>query len=64
MPWLPGCGENQRRHLLLAGDRRGGHRLYPEGSTMSILAGVGKDIDAQMVVDVRHMLTKAGYGPS
>jgi hypothetical protein len=25
---------------------------------------VGKDIDAQMVVDLRHMLTKAGYGPS
>jgi len=24
----------------------------------------GKDIDAQMVVDLRHMLTKAGYGPS
>jgi hypothetical protein len=31
---------------------------------MSILAGVAKDIDAQMVVDLRHMLTKAGYGPS
>jgi len=24
---------------------------------------VGKDIDAQMVVDLRRMLTKAGYGP-
>lgn len=23
----------------------------------------GKDIDAQMVVDLRRMLTKAGYGP-
>lgn len=23
----------------------------------------GKDIDDQMVVDLRHMLTKAGYGP-
>ena len=23
----------------------------------------GKDIDAQMVVDLRHMLSKAGYGP-
>ena len=25
---------------------------------------VGKDIDAQMVVDLRHMLTAAGYTPS
>ena len=25
---------------------------------------VGKDIDAQMVVDLRRMLSKAGYGPS
>jgi hypothetical protein len=25
---------------------------------------VGKDIDAQMVVDLRHLLTKAGYTPS
>ena len=25
---------------------------------------VGKDIDVQMVVDLRHMLAKAGYGPS
>ena len=25
---------------------------------------VGKDIDAQMVVDLRHMLTKVGYAPS
>ena len=25
---------------------------------------VGKDIDAQMVVDLRGMLSKAGYGPS
>ena len=25
---------------------------------------VGKDIDAQMVVDLRHMLAKAGYTPS
>ena len=24
---------------------------------------VGKDIDDQMVVDLRRMLTKAGYGP-
>ena len=24
---------------------------------------VGKDIDAQMVVDLRHMLSKAGYDP-
>jgi hypothetical protein len=23
----------------------------------------GKDIDDQMVTDLRHMLTKAGYGP-
>ncbi len=26
--------------------------------------GVGKDIDAQMVVDLRRMLSKAGYEPS
>ena len=25
---------------------------------------VGKDIDAQMVVDLRHMLTTAGYTPA
>jgi hypothetical protein len=25
---------------------------------------VGKDIDTQMVVDLRRMLSKAGYGPS
>ena len=25
---------------------------------------VGKDIDAQMVVDLRHLLSKAGYAPS
>jgi hypothetical protein len=25
---------------------------------------VGKDIDAQTVVDLRHMLSKAGYAPS
>jgi len=25
---------------------------------------VGKDIDAQMVVDLRHMLASAGYAPS
>jgi hypothetical protein len=25
---------------------------------------VGKDIDAQMVVDLRHLLGRAGYGPS
>jgi hypothetical protein len=24
----------------------------------------GKDVDAQMVVDLRRMLTSAGYGPS
>ena len=24
----------------------------------------GKDIDVQMVVDLRHMLSTAGYGPS
>jgi hypothetical protein len=24
----------------------------------------GKDIDAQMVVDLRRMLSRAGYGPS
>ena len=24
----------------------------------------GKDVDAQMVVDLRHMLTAAGYAPS
>ena len=24
----------------------------------------GKDVDAQMVVDLRHMLTAAGYTPS
>ena len=24
----------------------------------------GKDIDAQMVVDLRHMLTQAGYTPA
>ena len=27
-------------------------------------APAGKDIDAQMVVDLRRMLTKAGYQPS
>ena len=35
------------------------------GSERAILEPpVGKDIDAQMVVDLRHMLSKAGYGPS
>ena len=24
----------------------------------------GKDIDEQMVIDLRHMLTSAGYGPA
>ncbi len=24
----------------------------------------GKDIDDQMVIDLRHMLSRAGYGPS
>ncbi len=35
------------------------------GSERAILEPpVGKDIDAQMVVDLRHMLSKAGYAPS
>ena len=25
---------------------------------------VGKDIDTQLVVDLRHLLSQAGYGPS
>jgi hypothetical protein len=24
----------------------------------------GKDVDEQMVIDLRHMLTSAGYGPA
>jgi hypothetical protein len=32
--------------------------------TASFDPPVGKDIDAQMVVDLRRMLSKAGYDPS
>ena len=35
------------------------------GSERAILEPpVGKDIDAQMVIDLRRMLTNAGYAPS
>ena len=35
------------------------------GSEITILdPPEGKDIDVQTVVDLRHMLTKAGYSPS
>ena len=37
-------------------------KVGPEAAFLEPPAG--KDIDAQMVVDLRHMLSKAGYGPS
>ena len=37
-------------------------RVGPEAAFLDPPAG--KDIDAQMVVDLRHMLSQAGYGPS
>ncbi len=37
-------------------------KVGPEAAFLEPPAG--KDIDAQMVVDLRHMLSKAGYAPS
>jgi len=33
-------------------------------AVLSLLEAVGKDIDAQMVADLRRMLSSAGYHPS
>jgi hypothetical protein len=42
-------------------DRKVAVKMGPELEFLEPPAG--KDIDAQMVVDLRRMLTKAGYGP-
>ena len=44
--------------------RRDGKVAVKVGSGAAFLEPpVGKDIDAQMVVDLRHLLGTAGYGP-
>ena len=45
--------------------RHDGKVLVKVGSREAFLdPPAGKDIDAQMLIDLRHMLTEAGYAPS
>jgi hypothetical protein len=45
--------------------RHDGKVLVKVGSAEAFLEPpAGKDIDVQMVIDLRHMLTEAGYAPA